>query len=127
MQFDDLLLSRLATSGAYDQKSLELAQSLMGDPGWAAVLMIFAFRPIAGRFRPFLDLKRRRVNLLELQSAAESWSSGERALVAISLSLLNGRTKVDLMEVMSTLSGEWADTALQGMLAYQHRVLIGAG
>lgn len=117
----DLILSRLAACGAYDKRSLARAKVLIGDPGWAAVLMIFSFQPIAGRIRPYLDLERRRILVDELFAAAQSWSSGERALIDVALSLFNGHTKVDLMDVMSSLSRDWADTALYGMLAHRHR------
>ena len=116
-----MILRRLIACGAYDDALLDRAETLIGDPGWAAVLMIFSFPPIALQVRPYLDLERRRILVTELGEAAQAWSSGERALIDVALSLFNGRTKVDLMAVMSTLNHEWMDTALYGMLAYRQR------
>jgi hypothetical protein len=118
--FPDMLVARLKASGVFDDEALRRATVLVGDPGWAAALTIFSFPPLAPKSRPYLHLEKRRIEVVDLLEASQSWSSGECALAHAAVSLFNGRTKLDLADLMGRLHGEWVTTLIVGLFAYKH-------
>jgi hypothetical protein len=123
-QFDALLLAE----GVLTTKERQNVVRLVADHCWAAALVILTFPPLWRRLGSAMRFDGGWSYLEEepLEAARGLMSHGEILLIDAAMSLLNGHTKVNLMETTGTLCGKHLERFYAGIFASEHVLILHA-
>lgn len=95
---------------------IELLESRRGDPGWNAALHLLTFPPLARKAGIWNNVDGAAgIDFRRMMEETGYMSSGERRLVRIAASCYNGSHTVGLQDVLSGLSDDWFERAVEAM------------
>lgn len=86
-------------------------------PDAYAALHLLTFHRIAARCRPFIR-SGSSIDIEGLLRESRPWSSGERAMVELAISLWNGDHKLNLWRTLGSLDGAWGERAIEAIALY---------
>ncbi len=86
-------------------------------PDALAAYHLLTFPPIAARCRPYTK-DHYAIDIEGLLLQSKKWSSGERALVELALSLWSDCHTVNLWRTLGSLDGAWGERAIEAIALY---------